>query len=67
MDHAAYALAMICLTLDRRKGRCHNRTVEIPARTALLPASELYGEEFNWRVSVRDRVGSRLLSPRWAT
>jgi hypothetical protein len=26
----------------------------------------LYGNEFNWRVSVRGRAGSRLLSPRWA-
>jgi hypothetical protein len=33
VNRTASALAIICLVPGRRKGRCHNRTVEMPVRT----------------------------------
>ncbi len=41
VNRTASALAIICLVPGRRKGRCHNRTVEIPVRTELLQATAL--------------------------
>src|SRR3954453_7373321 len=66
VNRTATALAIICLVAGRRKGRCHNRTVQITVRMELLRGAADLRRRFNLRASVRGQAGCRLLSPRWA-